>query len=160
MKTIRSGPRYIVPGSWLLLLASLCLAGEQRYLGKGAQPQGVFQSAPATNLCLDEPVAHSSRLLIAPRPPSGGKGINGFRPSSNLVETNSWVTLPSAARPTNGFVLPFGGRIPPGLYSAKPWSGLVLVPAPMDESIVVPRHSADDLAQRLIRPPLYLEPRR
>ncbi|MBI5387842.1 MAG: hypothetical protein HZA90_24535 [Verrucomicrobia bacterium] len=48
----------------------------------------------------------------------------------------------------------------PGLYSAAPYSMLVLVPRPVDNGILHPAPSPDRFPGRVIEPPLRLEPKK
>ena len=48
---------------------------------------------------------------------------------------------------------------PPGVYQAKPYSCIVVVPGPVD-SLAVKVPSTNQFAMRFIEPPLHLEPKR
>jgi hypothetical protein len=94
------------------------------------------------------------------RAPNNTLDTNGITPWSGLAFTNLWLRMPSMPGTNTLPLLSRSGRLPPGLYSAEPYSCLVLVPAPIDEGIFAPLPARVPIAGRIIKPPLRLVPKK
>jgi hypothetical protein len=73
-------------------------------------------------------------------------GSSNRVPSVSVPATNVWCQKVLAPRP--------------GLYQAKPYSGMVVVPPPVDNGLVHLPASTNQFAIRAVQPPLYLEPKK
>ena len=72
------------------------------------------------------------------------------------ISTNPVQTSPHIL--TNGLVLRPDGNPAPGVYSAKPYSMLVLGPGPTKERMIQRPASSNTFSGRIIEPPLRFEP--
>lgn len=157
-KTSESNWRCLWPQASLLWTALLAIASALSLEAAGENPPVPgFRVIARDN---ETPPRLSTNTLPGLCQPSVSKGANQLGAWSNILSGNPRLKLPSLQRTNHFLELSTSRRLAPGLYHSVPWSGLVLVPSPVDEGILGPLPAEDALAQRLIKPPLRLEPRK
>lgn len=80
----------------------------------------------------------------------------GVKPETRSSPSSSQPMLPGSVA-TNVIVLGTEALPAPGVYAARPWSGLVLVPEPADQAMIHQPSSSTKFSGRSIAPPLHLE---
>ncbi len=132
-------------------------------------------AAASISLTSDHPrQASEAARALAQRSPSTTLRITGAKQRAGLPPA-SWTTAPQSGTAGAAASLPPGAtkwispvaaaapagskaiQTPPGLYLARPYSGRVIVPAPIDPgSLIAPRDNAG-FAARVTTPELRLE---
>ncbi len=95
--------------------------------------------------------------LLAPSGPAGQPPVivplsQAPAPTTNAAPKRPFLVLTNLFRPKPT------DKLAPGLYTASPYSMLVLVPEPTDPGILKPAPQFEPLPGEIIKPPLRLTP--